>query len=184
MHSFVSSAALQHLYAELNTRYFDNTLPPCEVKWSRQLTRAAGNIQVQRRVIKLSEPILVEAFRADSLFSREYSVCGVCCASSDEAVREILKHEMIHLWLHVQNLPSGHTAEFRAKARSLGQPRTRHEIALPTPKAGWIYSCIHCRSEFPRRRRYGRTVACARCCKQFNGGKFHERFRLRGRRVA
>ncbi len=174
---------LQTLYHELNALYFDGILPPCEILWSRKLTRAAGNINVRHRIIKLSQPILQEAFRPASLFPQEYSVCGVLCSSSDQATREILKHEMIHLWLHVQKLPSGHTAQFRQKAREIGQPRTRHEIALPTPKNGWIYGCGHCGHEFSRRRRYSRAVACARCCKSFNKGEFDTRFKLRGRRV-
>src|SRR5690606_30053530 len=119
------------------SQYFQGELPPCRIQWSRQLTRAAGNIDVRSRLIKLSVPILEEAFKQDSLFTPEYLVCGVKCANTDSAVREILKHEMIHLWLHEQKLPSGHTALFRAKARVLGQPGIRHEIALPPCKSGW-----------------------------------------------
>lgn len=179
----LNSTGLATLYDELNTTCFENELPPSQVQWSRQLTRTAGNIDVRRRVIKLSVPLLVDAYTTNSLFSPEYLVCGVVCGSSAEAVREILKHEMIHLWLHVQGLPSGHTAAFRAKARAIGQPRTRHGIALPTPRHGWLYTCPVCRNEFPRRRRYGRSVACAECCNRFNGGEYHERFKLRGRRI-
>lgn len=179
----MDSRYLQSLYAELNTLYFDDTLPPCRIAWSRQLTRTAGNIDVKKPAIKLSIPLLIDAYRTDSLFAPEYKVCGVTCDEPATALREILKHEMIHLWLHVQGLPSGHTAAFRAKARAIGQPRTRHNIALPEPRSGWVYTCPVCRSQFPRRRRYGRPVACSTCCKRFNGGQFHDRFKLRGRRV-
>lgn len=179
----MNTPALQLLYAELNSLYFDDMLPPCRILWSRQLTRTAGNIDVRRAVIKLSAPLLQDAFRRDSLFPKEYSVCGVLCDSQDLATREILKHEMIHLWLHVQGLPSGHTAEFRAKAKAIGQPKTRHGIALPAPRSGWIYSCLYCNGEFTRRRRYGRSVACLQCCKKFNSGQYDARFKLRGRRV-
>ena len=179
-----SQAQLQTLYSHLNAQYFDDILPPCELRWSRQLTRAAGNINERQRIIKLSLPILAEAFANDTLFPTEYNVCGVMCSSTESATREILKHEMIHLWLFVQSLPSGHTREFRQKARQIGQPKTRHGIALPAPKNGWIYTCAHCSHEFPRRRRYGRAVACASCCKTFARGSFDARFRLRGRRVS
>jgi hypothetical protein len=175
--------SLQELYCELNQTYFDGSLPPCRILWSRKLTRTAGNIDVRHRIIKLSVPLLIDAFHSATLFGPEYYVCGVRCATSDEALREILKHEMIHLWLHVQQLPSGHTAEFRHKARQVGQPKTRHDIELPTPRAGWLYSCPVCSESFHRRRRYGRPVACARCCKRFNDGHYHERFKLRGRRI-
>ena len=182
--SMDDSTTLQTLYGELNALYFDDVLPSCDIVWSRKLTRAAGNINVRERIIKLSQPILHDAFRNDSLFPIEYSVCGVLCASSEAATREILKHEMIHLWLYVQKLPSGHTAQFRQKAKQIGQPRTRHNIALPSPKTGWIYGCAHCGHEFSRRRRYSRAVACASCCKKWNKGQFDARFKLRGRRVA
>ncbi len=175
--------SLQSLYQELNAAFFDGILPPCRIRWSRQLTRTAGNIDVKNCSIKLSVPLLRDAFHSDTLFAPEHTVCGVPCASPEAALREILKHEMIHLWLHVQGLPSGHTPAFRDKARAIGQPRTRHNIALPTPRNGWIYSCACCRNEFPRRRRYGRAVACSACCKRFNGGQYDARFKLRGRRV-
>jgi ribosomal protein L37AE/L43A len=178
-----TAQSLQTLYDELNNLHFGGILPPCRIEWSRQLTRTAGNIDVRRKIIKLSAPLLVDAYRRDSLFPAEYIVCGVLCASPQSALREILTHEMIHLWLHERGLPSGHTAEFRAKARAVGQPKTRHDIALPTPRSGWIYSCPLCKSEFSRRRRFSRPVACTHCCKRFNGGKYHERFKLRGRRV-
>ena len=179
-----SQAQLQTLYSELNAQHFDDILPPCDIRWCRQLTRAAGNINVRQKIIKLSLPILAEAFANDTLFPVEYSVCGVMCSSTESATREILKHEMIHLWLFFQGLPSGHTAQFRTKAKQIGQPKTRHGIALPAPKNGWIYTCAHCSHEFPRRRRYGRAVACASCCKTFARGSFDARFRLRGRRVS
>ncbi|HEX8833287.1 MAG TPA: SprT-like domain-containing protein [Abditibacteriaceae bacterium] len=180
----MNSLSLQRLYDELNHQFFESALPACQLIWSRQLTRAAGNIDVRRKIIKLSVPLLMDSFRSDTLFAPEFDICGVRCADAETALIEILKHEMIHLWLHEKGLPSGHTPEFRAKARAIGQPKTRHNIALPTPRTGWIYACGACGHEFPRRRRYGRAVACARCCKQWNKGKFDARFQLRGRRIA
>jgi predicted SprT family Zn-dependent metalloprotease len=90
---------------------------------------------------------------------------------------------MIHLWLHVRGLPHGHTPEFRAKARELGQPKTRHNITLPKPKTGWEYSCDACGETFMRRRRFGRPVACLRCCKRFARGEYDARFKLKGKRL-
>lgn len=174
---------LQLLYQSLNAEFFAGALPPCRIVWSRQLTRAAGNIEVRSRVIKLSVPILVDAFARNGLFAPEYSVCGVSCDNSDDAIREILKHEMIHLWLFERGVPHGHTPEFRAKANEIGQPRTRHDIALPARKSGWEYSCVHCHAKFVRRRRYGRAVACGKCCDLWSKGKFDPRFRLKGKRI-
>ncbi len=179
----MDEATLQALYSELNGLYFENILPPCRILWSRRLTRAAGNIEVRRKVINLSVPLLIETYRGDSLFAPQFVICGVVCDSQQSALREILKHEMIHLWLHERGLPSGHTAEFRAKARAIGQPKTRHAIDLPRPQRGWLYTCGHCGHEFTRRRRYGRAIACGACCKKHNGGTFDARFKLRGKRI-
>jgi predicted SprT family Zn-dependent metalloprotease len=176
---FLSSQELNALYSRINIEFFENTLPPCQIKWSRQLTRAAGNIDVRGRVIKLSVPLLVDAYANEA----SYEICGVRCDSKEHASVEILKHEMIHLWLHELGLPSGHTAAFRAKAKIIGQPRTRHGIARPTPRTGWLYICPRCDAQIARRRRIGRPVACAKCCKTYCGGHFDARFQLKGRKI-
>jgi hypothetical protein len=174
---------LQHLYRALNAEFFEGILPPCEIIWSRQLTRAAGNIDVRARRIKLSTPILRDAFATTQLFAPSFRVCGVDCDDCDSTIREILKHEMIHLWLFEKKLPHGHTRDFRVKARELGQAKTRHEIAVPPRTSGWEYSCAHCGATFARRRRYGRAVACGKCCDKWGQGKFDARFKLKGKRI-
>lgn len=174
-----SADELLALYQQLNRDFFEDSLPPCSIQWSRRLTRAAGNIRVEARAITLSAPLLVDVWGDGAAFE----VCGVRCTSPHQAVTEILKHEMIHLYLHERKKPCGHTREFRIKAREVGQPRTRHGIARPLPKSGWIYTCSICGSQLHRRKRFGRRVACALCCKRLNGGKYDERFRLSGRRV-
>ena len=171
---------LEVLWERLNARHFDSSLPPCRIEWSRRLTRAAGNIDVKKRIVKLSIPLLLEAFAE----GKSHTVVGLRCDSSQQAVEEILKHEMIHLWLFERGLPCGHTPEFRRKAREIGQPRTRHDIARPLPASGWIYTCARCNAQVVRRKRFGRARACARCCKMWSGGKFDARFALRGRKIA
>ncbi|PQV64493.1 SprT-like family protein [Abditibacterium utsteinense] len=178
---FASDAQLDALYAQINERWFDLSLPLCQMKWSRQLTRAAGNIDVKKRIIKLSIPLLVDAFTS---VEASFEICGVICDSKERALEEILKHELIHLWLHERGLPSGHTQAFRIKAREIGQPKTRHGIARPLPKSGWIYICPRCNAQIVRRRRFSRLVACARCCKAHSGGVFDARFKLKGRKIS
>ena len=177
---FSSPTELNALYARLNAEFFAQSLPPCRIKWSRQLTRAAGNIDVKNRLIKLSVPLLIDAYAKEN---PKFEICGIVCDSPHIALIEIMKHEMIHLWLHERGLPSGHTAAFRAKARALGQTQIRHAIARPQPKAGWIYSCPRCNAEIVRRRRFGRPVACGKCCKIHSSGGFDARFQLKGRKI-
>ncbi len=175
----LSETDLPAWYQSLNREFFNGELPPCSIKWSRRLTRTAGNIRVEVRLITLSVPLLFDVWKGDTVFE----VCGVRCTSPEQALAEILKHEMIHLWLFERKLPCGHTREFRRKAREIGQPKTRHGIALPAPKSGWVYECASCQAKMFRRRRLGRRVACAKCCHQLGGGDYDERFRLRGRRL-
>lgn len=175
------------LYDELNSECFGGKLPRCQIRWSRRLTRAAGNIQVRQGLITLSVPLLVDAWSSEATSAGSpgppYLVCGVLCADASVALREILKHEMIHYWLHVEGRPSGHTAEFRAKAKALGQPRTRHQIARPQLNFGWAYECPGCRVRVLRQRRMRRIAACAACCKLHGNGKYDGRFRLSGQRL-
>ncbi len=167
------------LYQGLNRDFFENELPPCSIRWSRALTRTAGNIRVESKCITLSVPLLLDVWKQDA----QFEVCGVLCTSASQALVEILKHEMIHLWLHEKKLPCGHTREFRCKAKRIGQPKTRHAIARPAPKFGWIYECGSCTQKIYRRQRFGRRVACVVCCKRLSGGQYDERFRLRGQRL-
>jgi predicted SprT family Zn-dependent metalloprotease len=170
---------LQVLWERLNRRFFEGTLPPCRIEWSRRLTRAAGNIDVRKRRVKLSVPLLIDAFENNSA----HQVLGVRCEDSASAVEEVLKHEAIHLWLFERGLPHGHTPQFRQKAREIGQPRTRHAIARPLPRTGWVYTCAGCGAQIVRRKRFAAARACARCCRTFSNGKFDARFKLSARRI-
>lgn len=171
------------LYQSLNEKYFEGELPVCEIVWSRRLRRTAGSIDVRARLIKLSVPILNDAFLPEKNPGAGYVVCGVLCRTREAALYEILKHEMIHLWLFERGLPCGHTREFRVKAREMGQSDIRHQIAVPPARSGWKYFCPVCRASFIRVRRFSRAVACMKCCRAFNGGEFHQRFKLRRERI-
>lgn len=78
---------------------------------------------------------------------------------------EIVFHELIHLWLHTQGLPSGHGPEFRAKMRERGHTSTRlkerHEY--PGSDRRVVYRCSGCQREILVRRRYSRAMACKLC---------------------
>lgn len=174
---------LQALYQLFNEKYFEGKLPLCEIVWSRRLRRAAGNIDVRARLIKLSVPILNDAFLPEKNPVDGYVVCGVLCRTREAALHEILKHEMIHLWLFERGLPCGHTREFRMKAKEMGQTEIRHQIAVPPARSGWEYSCPVCCARIMRVRRFSHAAACLSCCRKFNEGQFHKHFKLRGKRI-
>jgi hypothetical protein len=39
--------------------------------------------------------------------------------------------------------------------------------------------CVQCRREFARSRPLRRPSACLACCRAFNGGRYHERYKLK-----
>lgn len=93
-----------------------------------------------------------------------------------EEVEDTLRHEIAHALAGDQ---AGHGREWRIIARRVGARPERcggtHSKDLPP---GWAATCSHCGyvSKFFRKPR--RIKACGRCCKQYNGGRFTERFLL------
>ena len=96
-------------------------------------------------------------------------------SNSIALITQTMGHEMIHYWLWSRGLPYGHTSEFSKKMKEMGVPRFN-----PAPRfraAKFIYECLHCRTEFPARKRWS-GLACAACCKVHSGGRYDLRFRL------
>ena len=90
-------------------------------------------------------------------------------------MRDTILHEMIHYWLWHGSRPYGHTVEFHAKLKATGAKRFN-----PVPKLRPIkhhYRCRGCGGVVPARRRL-EDVACAACCKRFNGGEYSRNYRL------
>lgn len=174
---------LLELFGQLNGRFFEDKLPPCQVRWSRRLTRTAGMVYCEERLIDLSYPLLVEQFRSATLFPPEYLVCGVPCQSAGEATTEILKHEMLHFWLYCRGEPPGHPPLFKHLAHAMGQSSIRHCITLPKRPGDWVYQCPHCGYSLHRRRRMRRQVACGLCCRKYNQGEYDRRFQFQGRQL-
>lgn len=95
-----SNQKLAAIWADLNTRYFDGTLPPIGVVWSTRLTASVGlfvttvgpRMSAQRwgmnvprhREIRLSVPLLAQA-AAKSVYG-------------GHEITSTLAHEMIHQW--------------------------------------------------------------------------------------
>ena len=86
---------------------------------------------------------------------------------------DTLLHEMIHLWLKQNRLPSGHSREFRALAGRLGCPRYARRMP---PRRLLRYRCAACGKTVAYRRRV--TLACRPCCDRLNGGRFTRTYLL------
>jgi len=126
------------------------------------------------------------------------TTAGLACASTQlvslnprliafgmPEVDRTLRHELAHLlaryragFRHIEP----HGAEWRQACADLGLPDEKrcHDLPLPRRRmqAKHLYRCQHCRTDVWRVRPFRRAVACLKCCRAYNGGKYHDRFRL------
>lgn len=155
---------LQKVFQTLNEQHFKAVLPHPILKWNSRLRATAGRFTPGTRVPFLPETAVIEI--ASYLQGIE---------NGAKHVQDTMLHEMIHYWLWFRHRPYGHTKEFYAKMRATGAKRYN-----PVPieqKVKYRYHCPSCKSDYPARRRLG-IVACSKCCKQYNKGRYHPRFQL------
>lgn len=96
-----------------------------------------------------------------------------------------LAHELAHLVAYerspLRKIPP-HGREWQLACADLGIPGERVCHTLPFERRkmrrGHLYTCPGCAAVVTRVRPLRRAVACYDCCRKFNGGKYHERFRL------
>lgn len=134
------------LYASLNRQHFEDKLPPCKLELSRRLVRTAGKIWPRSRLMRLSLP-----------YHEQYGPA--------ELANTIL-HEMVHLWLHEQGLPSGHTARFRQKMTEVGLPNRVQALPVPPRPYRYLYHCPTCQLEVKTRRKI--NSSCGKCDTRYN----------------
>jgi predicted SprT family Zn-dependent metalloprotease len=104
---------------------------------------------------------------------------------SEAQVWRTLKHEFAHLLAFERcgrRQIDPHGVEWQKACIELGIPdeSARHSLPLKGRriKRKYIYVCPSCLSDVKRVRPMKRAVACYSCCKKFNGGNYHEKFRL------
>ena len=168
--SVLTTELLQEHWAELNSRYFREALPPIRIEWSRRLTSSAGMFVCRvgprhpfarvtddhnrRRCIKLSAVLLRgQVFR------------------QDQETLTTLAHEMIHQWQYdILKRRPNHGLDFRrmmARMNEDGLGITIYhslgkEVAALT-KYAW--RCQQCGSIYRRQRRsiQPRRHSCGAC---------------------
>jgi len=133
------------------------------VRWNRRLKTTAGLASYSSWTVSLN-PRLADF--------------GV------EEVDRTLRHEVAHLlarYRHVHRRLQPHGEEWKQACTDLGLPEEKrcHELPLPGRKMErhLLYRCKHCRDEFRRVRPFRRPVACLKCCRAFNHGKYDDRYR-------
>jgi predicted SprT family Zn-dependent metalloprotease len=142
---------LYQLFDELNLKYFDNILPPIELKFSNRLKTTGGQyFREPKKVIQISTRYFEHGNPWDE-------------------IRDTLGHEMIHYWLDYQNKPCGHTKEFYQKLDECGFERYSR---LGPARAKYHYKCPECHRSFYRIKKG--TLSCGHC----SGKKYNPKFKL------
>ncbi len=101
-------------------------------------------------------------------------------------VQRTLRHELAHLVAQARagrRRISAHGEEWLEACADLGIPDEKrcHDLPFKTRKLArrHFYQCPECATILARVRRVKSRVACIKCCRKHNGGKYQERFRFR-----
>lgn len=101
----------------------------------------------------------------------------------ENEVYNTILHELAHLLAWYRTRHRGHGAEWRAACVDLGIPNEKVTHNLPLPKRQqkrkWRYVCPACETSFDRVRKARAHSACAKCCKEFNKGRYSRRYLLK-----
>jgi len=105
---------------------------------------------------------------------------------SPQEVQRTLRHELAHLLAAKRagrRRPAPHGPEWKAACADLGIPGEKRCHDLPFTRRSLArkhhYSCPNCGIVLARVRPLKRRIACLKCCRAHNGGKYSERFRFR-----
>jgi predicted SprT family Zn-dependent metalloprotease len=165
-----SEPLLLTLWADLNSRYFRDALPPIRIEWSRRLTSSAGMFVCRtgarhpftraaddhnrRRCIKLSSVLL----RGQDF-------------PPDHETLTTLAHEMIHQWQYdILKRRPNHGADFRRMMARMNKEGLGITIYHSLGKevaalAKYAWRCQRCGSIYRRQRRsiQPRRHSCGAC---------------------
>ncbi len=149
-------------YLIANREKFNGALPEdYRIRWNPNLRRLTGRITYGLRLIEIS--------------TYHYRTYGFADAVAT------LEHEMLHLFLHMHRVPSGHNRIFKREAAERGiRVFHNNDYKRNQPQRDrWLYVCNSCgRMVFRQRRQEGRLLACGLCCREFAEGRFDPRFVL------
>ena len=161
----LSEAALQNIARRLLRETDCATLAErVRVRWEPKLRTSAGRACYAQALVLLN-PRLLECV--------------------DGEVDRTLRHELAHLLAHFRaghRRIAPHGAEWQRACHDLGLAHERRCHDLPWPRrkhrVRYVYRCPGCQREIHRVRPLRGRVACLTCCRQHNGGRYDERFRL------
>ncbi len=135
------------------------------VAWNPRMRTTAGTACYRTKQVVLN-PKLVEV-------------------SADE-VQRTLRHELAHLVAQARagrRRAAAHGPEWQQACADLGIPGEKrcHELPFKSRRLTrrHFYQCPECGLVMARVRPVKSSVACLKCCRQYNGGRYHARFRFR-----
>ena len=104
---------------------------------------------------------------------------------SPSEVQRTLRHELAHFLAQYRagrRHIAPHGPEWRQACRDLGLPNESRCHDLPLKRIRferkYFYACRECGTTLARVHAMRRRVACLKCCRRHNEGKYHERFRF------
>lgn len=134
------------------------------VYWNRRLKTTAGLACFERKAILLN-PRLLEV--------------------DTKEVQKTLRHELAHFIAQYRvgrKKIAPHGVEWRAACRDLGIPNESCCHNLPFKPRRLLrrhfYECPACGTVMARVKPVKKEVACLRCCRKHNNGRYHDRFRF------
>ena len=95
--------------------------------------------------------------------------------NDEKTVRNTILHEIAHALVGKEH---SHNKIWKQKAHEIGCCGSRlycHE-EVKVPKRKYTANCPHCKREFQRSIK--RRIACGKCCKKHNRGKFSQEFEI------
>ena len=166
------------LFLKLNRQYFQNSLfengvPRVSVRWSDGRMRTTAGMYRRKTNflgVKVSEIILSKPVLENL---------------PEKALMSTLCHEMIHAWIDlVLKVEESHGPNFHKRMAEINSSQTDFKVTVrhsfPTAKTipKWLATCPLCKRSF-RYRRMVQGAACKRCCNNYFGGRWHEKYLLK-----
>ena len=135
-----------------------------KVCWNRRLRTTAGLASYSQLLVSLNPRLI--AFGMDE-------------------VDRTMRHELAHLLARSRvgrHRIQPHGPEWRQACLDLGltDEKRCHELPLPRRRVErkHVYRCRHCRIEVRRVRPFRKAVACLKCCRALNRGRYDDRYRF------
>jgi predicted SprT family Zn-dependent metalloprotease len=158
---------------------------PALTAWCSEASRSLGLAELARKVRVSWNPRMRTTAGRAWWPDRSIELNPKLRDCDPDEIWRTLKHELAHLAAYERagrRKIDPHGPEWRAACADLGIAGERPYHNLPFERRRMerkhAYVCAHCRAVIRRVRPLKNSVACYDCCRKFNGGVYHVRFRL------